>query len=361
MERLTRVRIADIAHKAGVSAGTVDRVIHNRGEVSPRTRQKVEAIIREMHYEPDLLASTLASKKTYRFASLLPKSDHESLFWLQPAQGIEKAFKRIKHYGVAYQPYYFDYHNNNSFFDACNKLLEVPPDGLIMAPLFADLAAHFTDRAVELGTAVVFINTHINHSSQRAYVGQDAFRSGKVAAQLLDLCTCCEGELGIINIINQKGSSGHLMSREEGFLDFFAQKKSSHKKISTINVQARPAVSIHKELSENLLGMDGEIKFKGLFVTNSRVYQVADFLENTNKGPLRVVGYDLLDRSLAHLQKGNIDFLISQNPVAQGYHSFMALFDILVRKKTIEKRQYLPIDIVTRENIDYYLKHQNND
>ena len=33
--------IKDIARMAGVSAGTVDRVLHNRGDVSPKSKAKV--------------------------------------------------------------------------------------------------------------------------------------------------------------------------------------------------------------------------------------------------------------------------------------------------------------------------------
>ncbi len=39
---------------AGVSAGTVDRVLHNRGEVSQSSREKVEAILTEIDYKPNL-------------------------------------------------------------------------------------------------------------------------------------------------------------------------------------------------------------------------------------------------------------------------------------------------------------------
>ena len=57
------IRILDIAKKAGVSIGTVDRVLHQRGEVSEETREKILKIIREFDYRPNILASTLASKK----------------------------------------------------------------------------------------------------------------------------------------------------------------------------------------------------------------------------------------------------------------------------------------------------------
>ncbi|WP_234408903.1 LacI family DNA-binding transcriptional regulator [Marinilabilia salmonicolor] len=45
------VRIKDIAEKANVSIGTVDRVLHNRGEVAKKTKEKVLTIAKEMNYQ----------------------------------------------------------------------------------------------------------------------------------------------------------------------------------------------------------------------------------------------------------------------------------------------------------------------
>ena len=63
-----KTRIIDIARKANVSIGTVDRVIHNRGEVSRITREKILSIIHELNYQPDILARTLAKKRVFNFA-----------------------------------------------------------------------------------------------------------------------------------------------------------------------------------------------------------------------------------------------------------------------------------------------------
>ena len=46
--------IKDIAQMAGVSAGTVDRVLHNRGDVSQKSKEKVEIT-------PTQLASEIAN------------------------------------------------------------------------------------------------------------------------------------------------------------------------------------------------------------------------------------------------------------------------------------------------------------
>ena len=52
-----RIRIKDIALKAGVSVGTVDRVLHKRPNVSEKVREKVEKVLKEQNYEPNMYAS----------------------------------------------------------------------------------------------------------------------------------------------------------------------------------------------------------------------------------------------------------------------------------------------------------------
>ena len=66
-ENNQKLRIKDIAVLAGVSEGTVDRVLHNRGDVSAKSREAVTKVLDEMNYSPNLLARSLASKKQYRF------------------------------------------------------------------------------------------------------------------------------------------------------------------------------------------------------------------------------------------------------------------------------------------------------
>ena len=64
-KEFSNIRIVDIAKMAGVSVGTVDRVIHNRGRVSEENRKKVQTILEMVHYQPNLMARSLASKKQF--------------------------------------------------------------------------------------------------------------------------------------------------------------------------------------------------------------------------------------------------------------------------------------------------------
>ena len=57
-------RLKDIAELSGVSTGTVDRILHNRGKVSEEAQKKVEKVLKEIDYHPNLIARSLALKKS---------------------------------------------------------------------------------------------------------------------------------------------------------------------------------------------------------------------------------------------------------------------------------------------------------
>ena len=65
------IRIKDIAERAGVSVGTVDRVLHNRPNVSKKALEKVNKALEEMDYQPNMYASALAYNKSYKFFCII--------------------------------------------------------------------------------------------------------------------------------------------------------------------------------------------------------------------------------------------------------------------------------------------------
>lgn len=61
---LQRPRLSDVARLAGVSTMTVVRVLREPEKVAPKTRARVEEMIRKTNYTPDLLARGLASSRS---------------------------------------------------------------------------------------------------------------------------------------------------------------------------------------------------------------------------------------------------------------------------------------------------------
>ena len=90
--------IKDIARMAGVSAGTVDRVLHNRGDVSRASRDKVQKVLDEIDYHPNMFAIGLAAKKRYHIVCIIPYYiEHD--YWHSVAAGIDRAAQELRRAG----------------------------------------------------------------------------------------------------------------------------------------------------------------------------------------------------------------------------------------------------------------------
>lgn len=66
------------------------------------------------------------------------------------------------------------------------------------------------------------------------------------------------------------------------------------------------------------------------------------------------MGYDLLERNVNCLKQGSVFFLIAQQPELQGFDGIKALCDHLIFKKEVPRENFMPIDLLTKENIEFY-------
>jgi len=82
-----RVTISDVAREAGVSLMTVSRVINDKEEISPSTRQHVLDVIERLGYRPSGIARGLATKRTGTIGLVVP--DISNPFFSDVARGAE--------------------------------------------------------------------------------------------------------------------------------------------------------------------------------------------------------------------------------------------------------------------------------
>jgi len=352
IKAINRTRIKDIAEKAKVSIGTVDRVIHNRGEVAKKTREKILRIIEELEYQPNLLASALASKKTYTFAVLIPEPISEESYWNKPMIGVRKAFQEIQTYGIDINIHLFKQSDSRSFTSESTRILEGNPDGVVLAPFFSREAKQFILELKNRKIPYVFIDSNMTDIDKLSYIGQDSFQSGTLAARLLDYSTPANASILVLHFAKERDNMNHLVQREKGFYAYFNQDNQSGKReLITLEIS---------EPTENTAGtgitslLNSHKNICGIFVTNSQVFYLCRILEQNNIHAIRVIGHDLISENMHYLRKGYIDFLICQRPEEQGYNSIISLFEYSVLKKEIKTENYTSIDIITKENLDYY-------
>ena len=155
-----RIRIKDIARLADVSVGTVDRVIHGRSGVSEASKKRVEEILKQLDYQPNMYASALASNKKYTFICLLPQH-LEGEYWTAVELGIHEAIATYSDFNTSVKINYYDPYDYHSFVDASEAILTQQPDGVMVAPTAPQYTKGFTDQLQTLDIPYIYIDSNI--------------------------------------------------------------------------------------------------------------------------------------------------------------------------------------------------------
>jgi LacI family transcriptional regulator len=345
------IRIKDIAQLAGVSVGTVDRVIHKRGQVSKDAYEKVIEILDKTGYKPNLIARTLGTNKTYSIAALIPEPSQDE-YWGLSGQGVQKAMEEWAQYGVRVDPHYFDLYDTNSFSEITKKVLSLGPDGILAAPIFHQEALGFFDECQLLGIPYVVFNNNVPEASPISFIGQDLYQSGRVAAELLHMNRHGPGAFAILHIYDDIHRSTHLSEKEKGFKEYFDNYNHGSFSVVSMDLNHTHEPTLKKELNDVISRPD----LMGILVTTSKgASVVSTLLEIQGKNDVRLVAYDLLKQNLHFLKKGIIDFLINQKINEQAFTGVGQLANRLLFNKKVQPTCLFPLEIITRQNLDSYL------
>jgi LacI family transcriptional regulator len=347
-----RTRIKDIAVLAGVSIGTVDRVLHGRDGVAVKTREKVKQILKETNYSPNVMAQVLKSRKGYHLVSLLPEPSKDNVFWEKHSAGIDRAIEELDLFHLTLNQVTFDMFNEEDFQNKARSILSLRPDGVLLAPIFKSESISFCAGLNALKIPFVFVDGFIENTNFLAYIGEDIFRSGRVAGQLTDMITPEKNDILVVNIARNIQNVHHLNNRMKGFLSYFENSGFNKGKKIKITIpdpsSGKVKTAIDKTIKENP-------EIGSIFMSGSKSYLIASYLEEKGITNVNLIGYDLLDENVRYLRSGTIRFLIGQRPEEQTYKAVRKLFEFLSLNKLPDNMEYLPVDIVTSENVDFFV------
>ncbi|MCD7973688.1 MAG: substrate-binding domain-containing protein [Candidatus Azobacteroides sp.] len=345
-----KYRIKDIAKLAGVSAGTVDRVLHNRGEVSEKSRAKIMEILKEIDYHPNVFASTLASKKAYTFICVLP-SYEKGEYFESVETGIAQAAEEFGDWNITIQMHYFDQFEETSFQHVINELPAIKPDAVLLVPTFKEITLKFIRTLEKDEIPYVFLDSTLADTNPLTYLGQNSYQSGYLAAKLLTENICNKEEIILFRMMRQAQSPSNQTSlRELGFLSYL----KTHPSDFTVH-EVQLNASDEKACDEILDHFFRQHpKANAAVIFNSRAYIIGEYIKKRNMRHISLVGYDLLDRNVTCLKQGVIHYLIGQRPERQGYIAIKALVKHFVLKQPVKKENFMPMDILTKENIDFF-------
>lgn len=345
-----KIRIKDIAELAGVSEGTVDRVLHNRGEVSAKSKAAVLKVLEEINYSPNILARSLAIKKQFVFSCLIPEHQPGE-YWDMVDTGFEKAIEDFSQYNIVIDKHYYSQFDTGTFAAESEKILLEKPDAVIIAPVFKEETLGFVEKLRQEDILYCYIDSVVENSGFLTYYGQNSYQSGYTVAKLL-FSTCNEVNDVMIVRTKRKGNvSNQTKTRYDGFLNFVNEYQLQNK---IIDVEFSDADANNLQAMQEAFENNADIN--SIITFNSKVYKIVDYVNRLKKSDIRILGYDLLQQNIDALKNGKLSYLIGQRPEKQSYLTVRDLCRKYIYKQEPEMLHYVPIDILVNENIDNYMQ-----
>lgn len=350
-----KIRIKDVAELAGVSVGTVDRVIHNRPNVSKTAREKVEKALKEMDYHPNMYASALAYNKKYNFDFIIPKHEFEA-YWEEIEEGAMSACEHRRDFNINMKMMYYNRFDKNTFVQVTEQCLKDQPDGVIIVPTTLDVMREFTDILHDQDIPFILLDSYMPDLKPLSFYGQDSFFSGYFAGRMLMLLAAKENEIMLMKQMkNGNVASKQQENRETGFRHYM-RDHFPEVKITEVNLPLNEEREQYDDILDTFFKEHPHVHHCITF--NSKAHLVGEFLQKSNRRNVQIMGYDMVNKNAECVKQGSISFLITQHAYMQGFSCIETLFEAIVLKKEVTPINYMPIEILTKENVDFYRRQQ---
>ncbi len=354
MEIQSKIRIKDIAERAGVSVGTVDRVIHGRMNVSRLSLEKVQKVLDEINFTPNHYASALANKKVYQFAAILPMHEEDS-YWARVERGLGDGVRRFNDFKISFKVFRYDPFNDESFKLECANLIASEPDSVIIGPIFNQrIMANFVNQLGIKEIPYALLDSNFPEFDHLVFYGQDSKRSGAFSGRIMSMAAGGNPDkIAIFKVMGEgRVASRQQMNREVGFRQYMEEHCPDCKIVDVI-LYAYDKQGMH-DIMKEFFTKNPDIRFALSF--NSSIHIIANFLKNEmpEYPHVTLLGYDAVDANVECIKDGSADFLIAQHPQDQGLNCFRSMFNACVLHIKQERDHYMAIELLTKENIDFY-------
>lgn len=334
------VTIQKIADHAGVSRGTVDRVLNHRGRVAAEVEEKVWEVAKALGYVQK------PRKKRCNFTIGVITQLAGASFMEEIDKGIQRAKEELEHRNVILLVKESVGIDEEEQLKQIEELEASGIQALAIMPVDTERIRNRINQLIdEKKMPVITFNSDIVGTKRLSFVGLDNKQSGKAAAGLLGTLTHGSGKILIINgyFTNRANSL-----RVDGFVE---ELRKNYPEVSLLGVQSSQDKSaiVEQILIET---MQVHPDLAGVFLASAGQDGVAKAMEKAKvKQRPFVVAYDSTPRNVECLLHGDFDFLIDQENEQQGYKAVMLLYDVLSRKELPQEYCYTSIQLKTKYTI----------
>ena len=338
------VTLAEIAALAGVSRGTVDRALNDRGRVDPKVAARVRRIAAERGYRPNRAGRMLARAKNPIRIGVIVQSV-ETMFMHTVFEEIERASAHFTTTGAEVLVRPLEGIDAQQQLDVIDELLEAGVQGIALSPAEDE---RIRARIQELSgrMPVVTFNSDLPDSGRLCYVGVDNFACGRMSAGLMDLLLAGHGE--VLLVAGQENNWSH-QQRVDGFQ---TEAAANFPGLSLLPPQT---CGDDQQLAHDIVcrAVQEHPSLRGVYVSVNGQLGACDALRELGlQGKVHLICHDLIPANTEKVRRGLIDFLIDQDAALQGARPIELLMDYLLAGEKPETDRILAcIDIRNRYNV----------
>ena len=313
----------EIAEMAGVSRGTVDRVLHGRGGVKHETAQRIRKIAAELSYVPDRAGRALRFKSRSIKIGVV-YFGQSNPFFDDVKAGIAQAEAELSDFSPEILIRPLSAYSGQAQLEAIESLEKEGIDALVLTPLRSEKIAAKINALYEKGIPAVCMNSDLKNSKRIAYVGCDYEKSGALAAQLVSMFT--RGSAKTVMVLGSFDIAGHC-ERRQGFEALCQQEYTGINlcAVTENNDDDARSFAVTKELIQK---EQPQVIYFAAGGLKGGLEAVTEYYGAETK-PI-IIACDETECAISALKQGLVSAVISQQPVKQGRLSVLTAFNAAV-------------------------------
>lgn len=336
------VTMKDIAQAAGVSVGTVDRALHNRGRISPDVKQQILTIAKQMNYQKNFASQSLAARKqSYKVAVVLHILKND--FFTEILSGVQTAKKDLSAFGVDIDIYPCNNFAPQHQLQLIDKAIGNGADAIALVPIDDSCIKQKMKELHDQDFPVVFLASFLEDTPCLSSIRCDYVQAGKIAAGLIRLISRQDGKfLFFTPPLSMVGHRYRLRGLQEIVM-------KHHPKLEIAAV-----IELTNDSFENYQAATAALSQYpdvNCVVYGGSTYHGLKAIQECSR-PIHSVFYDMPPQIRESLKDYSIDAVITQNPQEQGRLAIMILFDYLAYQRIPEPVIIVENQILITECLD---------
>ena len=338
--------IKEMAALAGVSRGTLDRVIHGRGGVRAEVVERVNRIIEESGYTPNKAGRALAmNKKVTRIGYLLPSIGNP--FFEKLEHGIVEAVKEHSGFGVSVTVKHVKGYDPLVHVNAIRELVEGGCTYLALCTVDVPYVRNYIKELMDSGIKVITVNSPLSCDFPLSYFGSDYYSAGQTSAGVFAMLSPLDVKCLIVTgSLSQRGHN----ERIKGFEDGLGNHGILYRRIAVVESLDSDEISYERTLKQ--LRKHPEINCIFIVAAGVEGCLRAVKEEKAKEKGVYVMSFDDIDATKELVKEGAIEYTICQEPFRQGYRSLSDLIQYIIDNE-VGINDYITNNIIKiKENID---------